>query len=307
MAVTADASINMAHTIELYGEIGGEEDDGGVSIQCFLDQYRMAGNVDLEVRINTLGGDYETGFLIYRTLKDHPAKVTTVNMGMALSMGAFLMQAGDERIATSTSIFMLHRAQSIALGDSNEMLEIAGKLELFDKEMIKVYAERTGKPEAEIISALDAESWFNSDTALAFGLVDSVRMDLPKLLAPSNSIEFIAKNYSKAPGFVITNLLTHKTEVDMTPEQQAAFAAVIAEAVSNSIKPLLDALAVKNAAPEPEPAPVVDVAAEIKNAMAEVNAPLVAVLQKLATTPHNMTAIPNAFGSEGFVHEGELL
>ncbi|MBT2572793.1 ATP-dependent Clp endopeptidase proteolytic subunit ClpP [Bacillus sp. ISL-51] len=131
---------------------------------------------DISIYINSPGGSITAGMAIYDTMQFIKPKVSTICIGMAASMGAFLLAAGEKgkRYALPNSEVMIHQPLGGAQGQATE-IEIAAKriLSLRDK-LNKVLAERTGQPLEVIERDTDRDNFKSADEALEYGLIDKV-------------------------------------------------------------------------------------------------------------------------------------
>ena len=126
--------------------------------------------------INSPGGSITAGMAIYDTMQFIKPKVSTICIGMAASMGAFLLAAGEKgkRYALPNSEVMIHQPLGGAQGQATE-IEIAAKriLSLRDK-LNQVLAERTGQPIEVIERDTDRDNFKTAEEALQYGLIDKV-------------------------------------------------------------------------------------------------------------------------------------
>lgn len=133
---------------------------------------RKIGNRDVEVQINSPGGDMFEGISIFNILQAHPAKVTVKIMGMAASAASLIAMAGDEVLMGQASFLMIHNCWVIAMGNRHDMREVADYLEPFDAAMRDLYVARTGQSEKKIGDMLDAETWIGLKQAVDLGFAE---------------------------------------------------------------------------------------------------------------------------------------
>lgn len=159
------------NTITVYDVIG--EDfwtGGGVTVNRIDAALRKLGaSTDVEVHINSPGGDMFEGIAIYNRLLEHSGKVTVKVMGLAASAASIIAMAGDEILIGPASFFMIHNAWVLAMGDRNALAETSAWLAPFDEAMAAVYAARTGRTTAEVTAWMDAETWMNGQQAVDRG------------------------------------------------------------------------------------------------------------------------------------------
>ncbi|AAU25159.1 ATP-dependent Clp endopeptidase proteolytic subunit ClpP [Bacillus sp. GM2] len=131
---------------------------------------------DISIYINSPGGSITAGMAIYDTMQFIKPQVSTICTGMAASMGAFLLAAGEKgkRYALPNSEVMIHQPLGGAQGQATE-IEIAAKriLSLRDK-LNKILAERTGQPLEVIERDTDRDNFKTAEEAKEYGLIDKV-------------------------------------------------------------------------------------------------------------------------------------
>ncbi len=132
---------------------------------------------DICLYINSPGGSITDGMAIYDTMNYIKCDVSTICMGMAASMGSFLLAAGakGKRLALPNSEIMIHQP----IGGTGRVqasdMEIAAKHILKTKQkMNKIYSEMTGKPIEVIAEDTDRDNWMTAQEALEYGLIDKV-------------------------------------------------------------------------------------------------------------------------------------
>ncbi|WP_246942584.1 ATP-dependent Clp endopeptidase proteolytic subunit ClpP [Bacillus pinisoli] len=131
---------------------------------------------DISLYINSPGGSITAGMAIYDTMQFIKPKVSTICIGMAASMGAFLLAAGEKgkRYALPNSEVMIHQPLGGAQGQATE-IEIAAKRILFLRSKLnEILAERTGQPIEVIERDTERDNFMTAEKALEYGLVDQV-------------------------------------------------------------------------------------------------------------------------------------
>lgn len=151
--------------IRITGEIGWD-----VTLNKVLDQLTDKGDVD--VVINSPGGDMFEGLAIYEALRDHPGKVRVKVLGLAASAASLIAMAGDEIEVAESGYIMIHNAWVIAVGNKNQLRETSAKLEEFDTTLSKIYSKRTGIEVADVSKLMDTETWINGEEAVKMGFAD---------------------------------------------------------------------------------------------------------------------------------------
>ena len=131
---------------------------------------------DISLYINSPGGSVTAGFAIYDTMQYIKCDVSTICMGMAASMGAFLLSSGTKgkRFALPNSEIMIHQPSGGAQGQATE-IEITAKQILKIRERLnKILADNTGKPIDIIAKDTERDNFMSADEALDYGLVDKI-------------------------------------------------------------------------------------------------------------------------------------
>lgn len=166
--------------IILYGDVG-EGWFGGISAATFAKELRGLGQVDqIDLRINSIGGDVFDGMAIYRLLVDHKASVVTHVDGTAASIASIIAMAGEQILIGESASMMIHNAWGIAAGNAADLRALADRMERESQNMADVYAGRSGKPRDHWLALMDAETWFYGKEAVDAGLatetVENLRM-----------------------------------------------------------------------------------------------------------------------------------
>ena len=131
---------------------------------------------DIQIYINSPGGSVTAGMAIYDTMQYVKCDVSTICIGMAASMGAFLLAGGTKgkRMALPNAEIMIHQPSGGSQGQATE-IEIAAKHILRTKEKLdSMLAENTGKPYDVICADTERDNWKSADEAKEYGLIDKV-------------------------------------------------------------------------------------------------------------------------------------
>ncbi len=134
---------------------------------------------DIHLYINSPGGSVSAGWGIYDTMHYIKCDVSTICVGMAASMGAFLLAGGakGKRFALPNSEIMIHQPSGGSQGQATE-IEIAAKHILRTKEKLnKVLSENTGKPLDIVAADTERDNWMSAEEALEYGIVDKIVTD----------------------------------------------------------------------------------------------------------------------------------
>lgn len=131
---------------------------------------------DISLYINSPGGSVSAGFAIYDTMQYIKCDVSTICMGMAASMGAFLLSSGakGKRIALPNSTIMIHQPLGGAQGQASDIKIHADWILKTRDKLNRILAENTGKPLDVIERDTDRDNFMSAADAMAYGLIDQV-------------------------------------------------------------------------------------------------------------------------------------
>lgn len=133
-------------------------------------------NKDINFYINSPGGSVTAGMAIYDTMKYVKCDVCTTCIGMAASMGAFLLSGGTKgkRFALPNAEIMIHQPSGGAQGQATEIKINADHILRTRDKLNKILAENTGKTPEQIALDTERDNWLTADEAVAYGLIDAV-------------------------------------------------------------------------------------------------------------------------------------
>ena len=131
---------------------------------------------DISFYINSPGGSVSAGLAIYDTMQYIKCDVSTICMGMAASMGAFLLSSGakGKRLALPNSEIMIHQPLGQAQGQATDILIHANHIEKTRANLNKILAENTGKPLEVIERDTERVNFMSAQEAMEYGLIDKV-------------------------------------------------------------------------------------------------------------------------------------
>ena len=131
---------------------------------------------DISLYINSPGGSVTAGMAIYDTMQYVKCDVSTICMGMAASMGAFLLSSGakGKRIALPNSEIMIHQPLGGAQGQATEIKIIADHILRTREKLNRILAENTGKSIEEIARDTERDNYLTAEQACEYGIVDKV-------------------------------------------------------------------------------------------------------------------------------------
>lgn len=131
---------------------------------------------DISLYINSPGGSVTAGMAIYDTMNYIKCDVSTICIGMAASMGAFLLSSGakGKRYALPNAEIMIHQPSAGTQGQITDMAIHLKRLETIKKRMNKILSENTGKPIEVVTADCERDNFMTAEEALEYGLIDKV-------------------------------------------------------------------------------------------------------------------------------------
>ena len=131
---------------------------------------------DIQFYINSPGGSVTDGMAIYDTMQYIKCDVSTICVGMAASMGAFLLSSGTKgkRIALPNAEIMIHQPSAGTQGQITDMAIHLKRLEVIKKRLNAILADNTGRSVEEITAACERDNFMTAEEAVAYGLIDKV-------------------------------------------------------------------------------------------------------------------------------------
>ena len=133
-------------------------------------------NKDIHMYINSPGGSVSAGMAIYDTMRYIKCDVSTMCMGMAASMGAFLLAGGTKgkRLALPNAEVMIHQPSGGAQGQASDIKIVADKILQTRQKLNEILAANTGQPLEVIAADTERDRWMTAEEAKAYGLIDEV-------------------------------------------------------------------------------------------------------------------------------------
>ena len=133
-------------------------------------------NKDISLYINSPGGSVTAGMAIYDTMQYIKCDVSTICIGMAASMGAFLLAGGakGKRYALPNSEIMIHQPSGGAQGQASEIQIVAEQILKTKEKLNRIIAENTGQPIEKVAKDTDRDNYMTADEAKEYGIVDHV-------------------------------------------------------------------------------------------------------------------------------------
>ena len=132
-----------------------------------------ANGEEVEVHINSGGGDVFSGSEIYTTLREYSGKVLIRIQSLAASAAAVIAMAGESEMSPIAQL-MIHNVSAGARGDYRDMAHAAEVLENANRALAAAFTAKTGRSEAEILAQMDHETWLTAEQAVQEGFVDRI-------------------------------------------------------------------------------------------------------------------------------------
>lgn len=207
---------NATHaTMELYGTVGGDFFDEGVTAKDVVKSLKDLPSTikTLDLHINSPGGSVFEGMAIYNRLKTYGEKVDiTVHIdGLSASIASIIMLAGKKIKMGETGFVMIHKPWSYAVGNADDLEKTVTLLDDIENQMLNLYVKRTGLSRVEIKDMLAKETWMDSTQAKDLGFIDEVSFEEQMIAA---SCLDKAKWLSKVPHNVVTKNKLAQKKID---------------------------------------------------------------------------------------------
>ncbi|OFI46749.1 hypothetical protein BG262_02830 [Floricoccus penangensis] len=214
---------------------------------------------EITVYINSPGGDVFEGLEVYNLLRASGKKVTTVLTGLSASMGSIIFLAGDERIAMTGSLYMVHKPSSMAWGDANDLKKSAEVLDKVQESLEAIYKERAGI--SDISDYINNETWWGVSEMTDKGIANSdkhVEFKLDEEERKEEDLATIEELRAQLEAEKIKNQTLTEENEKAELEKQIADLKKTNEDIENAAKVVQEPKAVEN------PSTAGDISVEIK-------------------------------------------
>ena len=163
--------------IFITGEITDETADSVVAQLIFLEA--KDSSKDISMYINSPGGSVTAGMAIYDTMNYIKCDVATICIGLAASMGAFLLSSGTKgkRFALPNSEVMIHQPLGGARGQASDIMIQATQIQKTKEKLTKILAANTGKDYNRVYEDTDRDNYMDAEEALNYGIIDKIYYD----------------------------------------------------------------------------------------------------------------------------------
>ncbi|MBQ8129992.1 MAG: ATP-dependent Clp protease proteolytic subunit [Clostridia bacterium] len=176
----------------IYGEIEAVQFWGDEITPQTIQQQLEGCSGQLDVYINSGGGDVFAGQTIYNLIKRYNGTVTVHIDGLAASIASVIAMAGDRIVMPENAMMMIHNAWAISAGNAGEHRRMADELDRVDVLIRDVYAARSKREPQAIADYMAAETWFTASEALEVGLIDEIEAN--KAIAASINGDILTIN-----------------------------------------------------------------------------------------------------------------
>lgn len=153
------------------------EEDGDANGMTIVKKLRALNVKNINVHINSYGGDVSEGLAIYNVLRENSAQINTICDGFACSAASVVFMAGDKRTMAHASLLMIHNAWTYAMGNAAELRKSADDLDTITQASVNAYKQVATISEEEIKALMDAETWILPADAVAYGFATDIDDD----------------------------------------------------------------------------------------------------------------------------------
>ncbi|SDZ73051.1 ATP-dependent Clp protease, protease subunit [Lachnospiraceae bacterium NK3A20] len=131
---------------------------------------------DIQLYIDSPGGSVTAGLAIYDTMKFIKCDVSTIAIGLAASMGSFVLAGGTKgkRYALPNTEVLIHQPSGGSQGQASDMIIAAKNIEKTREKLNRILAENTGRPYEDLVRDTDRDNWMSAEEALEYGLIDHI-------------------------------------------------------------------------------------------------------------------------------------
>ena len=153
------------------------EDPNNITSEEFLSHIRSVGNTsDIEVRINSKGGELGYSLAVYQTLRECKNKVTTVVDGYAYSCAGWVMLSGDERYIMPGGILMYHNPIiDTTVNNENSFEDVMPQWRASRESIASIIVDRTGMKKEDVLNMMNKQTFLNADEAVKLGFCTGIR------------------------------------------------------------------------------------------------------------------------------------
>jgi ATP-dependent Clp protease protease subunit len=200
----------------LYGDISSSTWWGDeVTPKQFKTDLDKLGDIsNLNIYINSGGGDVFAGQAIHSMLSRHTAYKTVYIDGLAASIASVIAMAGDKVVMPKNAMMMIHKAWTIAAGNADDFRKVADDMEKIEEGIVATYRGKTNLEASEIMELMTAETWLTAEDAISKGFADEIEQE--KQIAASIDGGFLVVNDQKFS----LDRYKNKPQIEENPDRQ---------------------------------------------------------------------------------------
>lgn len=221
----------------MYGEISSWEWEGSTSASSFKKDLDDLGDVaNINLYINSPGGDVFEGISIGSMIQRHKATVTGYVDGLAASIASVILASCNKVIMPTNAMTMIHNALTLSYGNASDFRKIADDLEKITSSLRQTYLDKAGDKltEEKLIELMDAESWLSASQCLEYGLCDEI-------IPASSMVASISNKFANKFTNVPKNIVISEEVKNMSKETNPVIEEPTIEPVEDEIEePVVD-------------------------------------------------------------------
>lgn len=161
--------------IYIFGDVVDEKwCDDETSPKSVIDVIQGLDTQEIDVYIDSSGGDVAAGWGIYNALRQHPAKIKTYGVGFVASAALYPFLAGDERYASTLSAYYMHEVMTGVRGYADDLRKAADEIAALTEIGINVFVERAGMAREKAQELMREETWLTPEAALELGIATAL-------------------------------------------------------------------------------------------------------------------------------------
>lgn len=210
--------------LSIYDEIGF----WGVQAKDFIASLGAIEAKELDLEINSPGGDVFAATAMYNALRASGKTITAKVMGVAASAASLVFMAGDKRVMPKNTHLMIHNPWTIAMGNAAELEEQAATLHKVGSSMAATYATRSGMKDEDLAPLLAKDTWLTADEAMGHGFATEVISDVKAKASFDMARADLPANVAKV--FAAAQKTPEEIEAERVAAEEAAQAAIDAAA-----------------------------------------------------------------------------
>lgn len=224
--------------LHLYGDISSSSwwGDEVTPTQFKADLDALGDVAEINIFINSDGGDVFAGQAIHSMMKRHKAKINIYVDGLAASIASVIAMAGDKVYMPRNAMMMLHNPWTWSYGNAGDFRKLADDLDAIRESMIAAYQDKSGLDREKIIEILDAETWLTAEEAVEYGFADEVESSKEIAASVKNGVlsvngqEMDLSKFRNSPKILVANApKTPEKVIEVNEEKKQAPLAIFEE------------------------------------------------------------------------------